>query len=145
MNGGDIGSIQLLQGHQQPADPQPPLASVYRSCTPLRQDRIRHVGSLAKLHLLQTSECQLQTLADSRPQLLCSGIGVGDHQQGFQRMPCLRDQAQAEVSQSEGLPGAGTGFQQAKTRFQRVGVGIKTLGHGAILNRLQRRVAGWWC
>ena len=61
-------------------------------------------------------------------------------------MAPLGDQAQGEMGQRKGLPGAGTGLQQAKTRIQRIAVGVKALGHGAILNGVQRRgVAGCSC
>ena len=145
MNGGDIGSIQLLERHQQPADPQPSLARVHRPRTPVGQHRIRRVGSFTTIHPLQSGQSQLQPLAYPRPQFLGGGIGVSDHQQCLKRMPLLRDQTQAEVSQSKGFAGAGAGFKQAKTRIQRVAIGIETLSHGAILNGLQRLVAGLRC
>ena len=39
---GDIGAIQLLEGHQQTTDPQAPLGGIDHGCTPVRQHRIRH-------------------------------------------------------------------------------------------------------
>ena len=135
VDGGDVGPVQLLQGHQQA--PNPPLTRLPWLGTrqPLRQDGVRGNSLHALLQLFESLQRLLQPLADAGAQLFGRCIGEGHHQQGLEGVVGLRDQPQAEMRQGKGFAGASAGLKQADPRAEGISVGIEALGHGwSLLN-----------
>ena len=83
VDGGDVGPVQLFEGHQQA--PNPPLTRLPWLGTrqPVRQDGVWSGSLHPLLQLLETLQRLLQPLADAGAQLFGRRIGEGHHQQRF--------------------------------------------------------------
>ena len=129
VDGGDVGTIELLQGQQQPAAQQrrggwalgrqPPGQGFIQIGG---QRRIAGAGGG-----FQQGQGLLQAAGDAVAQFGGRGVGEGNHQQLFdrQRPRPLAHQPQHQMGQGEGLARAGAGFQQPDARAERHAIGLK--------------------
>ena len=130
MNGGDISPVQLLQSHQQAANPKLTRIPWVRSRQPILQNRIWSGSISTLLKLFQTLQRLLQALADAGTQLFSRRIGERHHQQTVESMIGLRDQTETEMGQGKGFTCASTCLEQADPGTEGVRVGIEALSHG---------------
>ena len=131
MDGGDVGGIELFEGHQHTADPVAPGLILRGLLPPLLQHRIRLRQGITAGKGLKPRQRILQTLTDAGAQFRCRRIREGHHQETGQGHGGLADQSQGQMRQGKGLAGAGARLQQPQTGVEGVAIGVKA--HGAAL------------
>ena len=132
MDGGDVGTIELFQCHQQLADPVVACLCVVIAGQPRRENGIGRWGIGDPLLLrIEPLKCRLQPSPDPGAELRSGCIGVGHDQEAVEALARFGDQPQGEVSQGKRFSCAGAGLQQPHTGVQGIRIGVELFSHGA--------------